>query len=121
MTGQAYIAQIRMMKMSLKLFTLSAGLFFFVHVHAVDFDMKMIRDCQQLAETLEKQNTEFPEIKDSSITPLYTWRASVCETPPSGKGDVTALCDAQTVSGSSVFFWKKKNNHFFERNFLVCQ
>ena len=110
-----------MMKMSLKVLTLAAGLCFFVDGHAAGTDRNMIRDCKQVAEKLEKQNRKFPTINDSSITPLYTWRASVCETPPSGKGDVTALCDAQTVRGSHVFFWEKKNNHFSERNFLVCQ
>ena len=109
------------MKISLAFFTLTTGLLFFVYGHAADIDRNMIRDCKQVAEKLGKQNRKFPTINNSSITPLYTWRASVCETPPTGKGDVTALCDAQTVSGSPVFFWEKKNNHFFERNFLACQ
>ena len=110
-----------MMKMSLKVLTLAAGLLFFVYGHAADFDRNMIRNCKSVAEKLEKQNSKFPTINDASITPLYTWRASVCETPPSGKGDVTALCDAQTGSGSHVFFWEKISNHFSERNFLLCQ
>ena len=109
------------MRMLLKFFALVAGLIFFIYGHAADVDRNMIRDCKHVAEKLEKQNRKFPTINNSSITPLYTWRASVCETPPTGKGDVTALCDAQTVSGSPVFFWEKKNNHFFERNFLACQ
>ena len=108
------------MKMFSSFFGLTAGLIFFVHGHAAGPDRNMVRDCKQVAEKLEKQNRKFPTINDSSITPLYTWRASVCETPPTGKGDVTALCDAQTVSGLHVFFWEK-NNHFSERNFLVCQ
>ena len=109
------------MKMSLKVLTLAAGLLFFVYGHAADFDRNMIRNCKSVAEKLEKQNSKFPTINDASITPLYTWRASVCETPPSGKGVVTALCDAQTANGTHVFFWEKKSNHSFMRDFLTCR
>ncbi len=109
------------MRMLLKFFALVAGLIFFIYGHAADVDRNMIRDCKHVAEKLEKQNRKFPMINDSSITPLYTWRASVCETPPSGKGVVTALCDAQTANGTHVFFWEKKSDHSFMRDFLTCR
>ncbi len=77
----------------------------------------MHKDGKQLAGKPEKQHREFPETDDSSITPFYTWRASVCKTPPKGNGNVTAPDDARTASGNPVFFWEKKNSYPVETEF----
>lgn len=93
----------------------------FVSVPAISGEIDMLKDCKDLAIKLEKYNKNFPRINYSTITPLYTWRASTCETPPKGKGEVTALCDAQTNGGFNIFFWEKKNKNSFEPNFMTCE
>lgn len=108
------------MKTSLPLFSLAAGLVFFLNGHAADMDRKMLEDCKKVADKLKKNNRTFPAINHSSITPLYTWRASVCQTPPTGNGDVTALCDARTARGFPVFFREKKNRHSIHQHFMNC-
>lgn len=74
-------------------------------------------ECTKTAFTIAHAGLPFPKIKTNTVEELFTWRASVCEQPPTGPGDVLSLCQAETKDGRSVFYWKKKQS----AGFITCQ
>lgn len=77
--------------------------------------------CKKIYSKLIASNNNFPNLLNQSINQLATWRASKCETPPSGSGVVTALCEGQAGDGTNVFYWEKNNDGKFESNFISCK
>jgi hypothetical protein len=52
-----------------------------------------------------------------------TWRAACAERPPTGKGTVTALCEAKrkTDKGEQgVFFWQKSYRGKPNIGYFIC-
>lgn len=93
------------------LFVLAAALFFIsLSAMAVeDFEVKALQACETLARDIEK--TLVPTSKITQIEYLVTWRAACAERPPTGPGNVKALCTGlilQTDGNSKgIFYWSK--------------
>ena len=52
-------------------------------VQAEEVDQSMLNDCVKTAEILNKSGKV--NINTNELTPLYTWRASCAENPPTGQ------------------------------------
>lgn len=77
--------------------------------------------CQRLARELN--DSKKLGIRPEGIAPLMTWRASCAERPPTGPGDVTALCEGIrfTRKGEeSVFFWQKSVHGKLNDGYFIC-
>lgn len=86
-----------------------------------DLDRKMLNDCQVLAKELSSSNRV--RISTEGIKPIFSWHAGCAERPPTGPGEVTALCEGKPVVGRGkerVFFWQKEMNGKFNRGFFLC-
>ncbi len=60
------------------------------------------------------------KIKSDTIVEYVTWRATLCGLIPTGKGNVTALCDGQTANGMTAFFWEKKYRNKLMAGYRFC-
>lgn len=91
--------------------------------NAEELDPSMIKDCVQLAALLNKSGKV--NINTNEIAPLYTWRASCAERPPTGEGNVMALCEGTSVRGDGkgelLFFWSKTKRGKVSTGFFICQ
>ena len=79
--------------------------------------------CKNIGLTLVNANASNQKITNMEV--LYTWRASCAEKPPTGEGDVLALCDGDLVSKNGVirriFYWEKiKNNGERHIGYHLC-
>jgi hypothetical protein len=87
-----------------------------------EMDSSMIKDCVRLAELLN--NSDKVNINTNEVTPLYTWRASCAERPPTGEGNVMALCEGTSVrsdgKGELLFFWSKTKRGKVNTGFFIC-
>ena len=86
-----------------------------------DIDKKMLSNCQALATELNKSKSAGISLKE--ITPLVTWRAACAERPPTGPGNVTALCEGRMAAakgGKGVFFWQKSHQGKLNSGYFVC-
>jgi len=86
-----------------------------------DLGRRMLNDCQALAKELNRSKKV--GISTDDIQPFFTWRAACAERPPTGPGDVTALCEGKRVAAKGeqrVFFWQKVNHGKFNRGFFIC-
>jgi hypothetical protein len=86
-----------------------------------DLERKMLNDCQILATKLSKSKKI--SISMDGIQPLVTWRAACAERPPTGPGNVTALCEGKRDAAKGeerVFFWEKVKHGKFNRGFFIC-
>ncbi len=61
------------------------------------------------------------KIQSSSIVEYVTWRATLCKLIPTGKGNVTVLCDGQTSKGKTAFFWEKKYKNKLIPAYRYCE
>lgn len=87
-----------------------------------DVDKKMLANCQALAGQLNKSHCTGISLND--ITPLVTWRAACAERPPTGPGNVTALCEGKlspAKGGKGVFFWQKSEQGKLHSGYFVCE
>jgi len=81
----------------------------------------MLNDCQALAKAINKSHGVGISLK--AISPLVTWRAACAEKPPTGPGNVTALCQgkrATTKGEDGVFFWQKSQQGKLNNGYFVC-
>lgn len=84
-----------------------------------DADKKALENCQRVARQLNQAKKV--GIQPQGMTTVVTWRAACAERPPTGPGNVTALCEGtrSTAKGEErVFFWEKsdkgkRNNGYF--------
>ena len=86
-----------------------------------DLEEKMLLDCKVLAQEINKSHGV--GISLESISPLVTWRASCAERPPTGPGNVIALCQGKRTTAKddgSVFFWQKSLRGKLNNGYLVC-
>ncbi|MYN16381.1 hypothetical protein GTP81_06410 [Rugamonas sp. FT107W] len=86
-----------------------------------DLEKKMLNDCQVLAREINKSHGV--GISLEAISPLVTWRAACAEKPPTGPGNVTALCQGKRVTPKgeeSVFFWQKSQHGKLNTGYFVC-
>jgi hypothetical protein len=85
-------------------------------------EQSMLNECQVLAKEINKAKKVGISTKDMS--PLFTWRAACAERPPTGAGNVTALCEGKrrTVKGEEgIFFWQKSNKGKLENGYFLCE
>ncbi len=69
----------------------------------------------------QEKGITYDSLKD--ITPLVTWRAACAERPPTGPGNVTALCEGKRTAakgGAGVFFWQKSHQGKLKRGYFEC-
>ncbi|WP_444846866.1 hypothetical protein [Duganella caerulea] len=86
-----------------------------------DLEKKMLTNCQVLAKDLNKSRGV--GISPEGISPLVTWRAACAERPPTGPGNVTALCQGKRVSAQGeegVFFWQKSQHGKLNSGYFIC-
>ena len=86
-----------------------------------DIDRKMLKDCQTLATELNA--SKGLGIGPDSIRPFFTWHATCAERPPTGPGNVTALCEGTRITAKGeqrVFFWEKSRHGKRHRGFFSC-
>jgi len=84
-------------------------------------DKRMLNNCQALANEINKSHGV--GISLDTISPLVTWRAACAEKPPTGVGNVTALCQGKrfTEKGKDdVFFWQKSQHGKLNNGYYVC-
>ncbi len=90
--------------------------------NADDFDPEMLKNCQDLAILLNKSSKV--NININELTPLFTWRASCAEKPPTGQGNVMALCEGTSVRSNGtaelLFFWSKTNKGKLTTGYYPC-
>jgi hypothetical protein len=82
---------------------------------------KMMNDCQALARELNRSKQL--GIRTEGLQPLFTWRAACAERPPTGPGDVTALCEGKRVTSKGekgVFFWQKSDRGRLNEGYFDC-
>jgi hypothetical protein len=91
--------------------------------NAQDSDPAILKNCITLAELLNKSSKVNINVND--ITPLYTWRASCAEKPPTGKGNVMALCEGTSIRSDGtaklLFFWSKTNKGKLTTGYYSCR
>jgi len=86
-----------------------------------DLEKKMLNDCQVLAKEINKSHGA--GISLEAISPLVTWRAACAEKPPTGLGNVTALCQGKRVTAKGedgIFFWQKSQHGKLNNGYFVC-
>ena len=86
-----------------------------------DLEKQMLDKCQAVAKELNKSRQA--GISLDRLEPLVTWRAACAERPPTGPGNVTALCQGKrtTAKGEQgVFFWEKSNHGVPNRGYFTC-
>lgn len=84
-------------------------------------EKEMLKHCQVLANEINK--SDGVGISLDSISPLVTWRAACAEKPPTGPGNVTALCQGKrfTEKGNyDVLFWQKSQHGKLNNGYYVC-
>lgn len=87
-----------------------------------EIEREMNQQCVNLAKKMQAANA-LPKVKLETVTGMATWRRSACDLdsfPDKSKGEVQALCDAQT-DGGMVFFWEKKQGKKLKNGFVRCQ
>jgi hypothetical protein len=78
-------------------------------------------ECQAVAKELNKSKKI--SISMDGMQALATWRAACAERPPTGAGNVTALCEGKLngVKGAGrVFFWEKSHQGKAHRGYFTC-
>ena len=87
-----------------------------------DIEAQMLRDCESLADVLNK--TKNTNINANELRAFVTWRAACAEQPPTGEGNVMALCEGTSVNrdGTSelLFFWSKTHRGKLTTGYLSC-
>ena len=90
--------------------------------HAADSsDYEDLKKCRALATELNR--TKNVGIDPDGMTRLVTWRAACAERPPTGPGNVTALCEGKRTSvkgGGKVFFWQKADHGKPNYGYFSC-
>lgn len=76
--------------------------------------------CPALAGRMAGFYHNFPKLKPGTAEQLVVWRASCADDPPSGAGNVTALCQAKTRSGKGVFYWSKADKELETSGYVLC-
>jgi hypothetical protein len=77
-----------------------------------DIELEALNECKQLAVKIFSErsvNKDFPQ-NISNVEYMFTWHAGCAERPPTGKGNVTALCQAQATKNGQpnhIFYWQK--------------
>lgn len=86
-----------------------------------ELEKKRLDTCQVVAKEINKSHGVGISLKD--ITTLATWRAACAEEPPTGPGNVTALCEGKRIAakgGAGVFFWQKSQLGKLNSGYIVC-
>lgn len=76
--------------------------------------------CPALAGRMSGLYRNFPKLKPGTAERLLLWASSCAENPPSGAGNVTALCQAKTRSGKGVFYWTKAGTGLETSGYVLC-
>jgi hypothetical protein len=86
-----------------------------------DLEKKSRDTCQVVAKELNESKGVGIDLKSISIH--ATWRAACAERPPTGPGNVTALCEGKRIGakgGGGVFFWQKSQRGKLNSGYFVC-
>lgn len=86
-----------------------------------DLEKKMLNDCKVLAKEINKSHGAGISLND--ISSLVTWRAACADRPPTGPGNVTALCQGKRITDkgeNEVFFWQKSERGKLNSGYFVC-
>lgn len=84
-------------------------------------DKQMLEKCQAVAKALN--TTSKAGIRLDGLEALVTWRAACAEKPPTGPGNVTALCQGKRLTAQGeqgVFFWEKTDHGKPNRGYFTC-
>ena len=76
--------------------------------------------CSEIAAGFAAVYADFPAVTEGTVEDLITWRASCAETPPYGPDDVEALCEANTDTGTRVFYWLKRGADGASSGYVNC-
>lgn len=89
---------------------------------ADEIDPALLQGCTQAAELLNRSGKV--NINTNDLTPLVTWRASCAESPPTGEGNIMALCEGTSVgadgNGELLFFWSRTNRGKVDTGYMAC-
>lgn len=92
-------------------------LFFENSIFANDLD-----SCQILARKVFEENRKFPIDSIKNIRPIALWSASKCDKPPTGKGDIVQLCDAELPTDGAVIYWQKRTTkNIIRYGYNICK
>jgi hypothetical protein len=86
-----------------------------------ELEKKRLDTCQAVAKEINKSHGVGISLK--GITTLATWRAACAEEPPTGPGNVTALCEGKRIAakgGAGVFFWQKSQRGKLNSGYIMC-
>jgi hypothetical protein len=86
-----------------------------------ELEKTMLNECKVLAKEINRSKKV--GISPEDISPLFTWRAACAERPPTGAGNVTALCEGKRrgIKGEEgIFFWQKSNKGKLENGYFLC-
>lgn len=89
--------------------------------HADEADQKALENCQRVASQLNLAKQL--GIRPQGIATFVTWRAACAERPPTGAGNVTALCEGTRVIAKGeqrVFFWEKSDQGKLNSGYFAC-
>ncbi|MFK3736746.1 hypothetical protein [Massilia sp. TN1-12] len=103
--------------LALSLATASAAAF----AQDSDVEKEMVDRCQAVAKQLNK--TRKLGIRADGMEAFATWRAACAERPPTGPGNVTALCEGtRVVAGKEqrVFFWQMSDHGKLGNGYFAC-
>jgi hypothetical protein len=88
---------------------------------AQEVDKKEIDACLVLAQEINKSHKL--GIRSDGITRHLTWHDVCAERPPTGRGNVTALCQGTRTSAKGeqeVFFWQKSDHGKLHNGYFLC-
>lgn len=92
-------------------------------LRAEEHNPEMVAECVSLATAMNRSTKLRIDLR--GITPHYTWRSACAERPPSGPGNVVALCEGQAVfpdgRNAPVFFWSKSHQGKAHTGYYPCR
>lgn len=86
-----------------------------------DVEKKALAACQSLAK--EMNQARHIGIRQDGMTSMFSWHAACAEKPPTGPGNVTALCEGRREAakgGGKVFFWQKSDHGRLNNGYVAC-
>ena len=85
-------------------------------------DREDVEACRVVAEKINQSHKL--GIRREGLARFATWRAACAERPPTGKGNVTVLCQGKRPTGKGeqdVFFWEKSDGGKLRTGYFLCE